>query len=221
MTKQIKDQITTKIKQAGIVPLFSHDNADESLKIVEAAYNGGMRVLEFTNRKSNALEVFTHLIKHRNQFPDLLIGIGTVMDGDTTRKFIDAGADFIISPILKIEMSEVCKKHNIHWIPGCGTLTEIVTAREHGAEVIKVFPGSVLGPSFVSSVLSVVPNLQLMITGGVEPTEASISSWFKSGAMAVGLGSQLFTKEILEKKDWNQLQQKVSDAYSIVQRLRK
>jgi 2-dehydro-3-deoxyphosphogluconate aldolase / (4S)-4-hydroxy-2-oxoglutarate aldolase len=215
-----KEQITGAIRTAGIVPLFTHDNADEALSIVQAAYRGGMRVLEFTNRKSNALEVFGHIIKSRNQFPDLAIGIGTIMDAATTQKFIDAGADFIISPILKIEMADVCKKGNKHWIPGCATLSEIATARDYGAEIIKIFPGSVLGPSFVSSVLSVIPNLQLMITGGVEPTESSIGSWFKAGAMAVGLGSQLFTKEILEKKDWDQLQQKVSDSFAIVKRLR-
>ena len=215
-----KEQITSAIRNARIVPLFTHDNADEALSVVQAAYRGGMRVLEFTNRKSNALEVFSHIIKNRNQFPDLAIGIGTVMDAATTQKFIDAGADFIISPILKIEMAAVCKKHNKHWIPGCATITEIATAKDHGAEIIKIFPGSILGPSFVSSVLSVIPNLQLMITGGVEPTEGSIGSWFKAGAMAVGLGSQLFTKEILEKKDWNQLQQKVADSYAIVQRLK-
>jgi 2-dehydro-3-deoxyphosphogluconate aldolase/(4S)-4-hydroxy-2-oxoglutarate aldolase len=216
-----REQIVSAMRQVGVVPLFTHENQDDALQIVAAAYRGGMRVLEFTNRKSNSLEVFRHIIKNRSQFPDLAIGIGTVMDGLTTQKFIDAGADFIISPILKTEMAEVCKQNNKHWIPGCGTITEIVTAREHGAEVIKIFPGSVLGTSFVSSVLSVIPDLQLMITGGVEPTEASIGSWFKAGAMSVGLGSQLFTKEILERKDWDQLQQKVSDSLAIVQRLRK
>jgi 2-dehydro-3-deoxyphosphogluconate aldolase/(4S)-4-hydroxy-2-oxoglutarate aldolase len=100
-------------------------------------------------------------------------------------------------------------------MPGCATLTEIVTAKEFGAEIIKIFPGSVLGPGFVSSILPVVPDLNLMITGGVEPTEENLSAWFKAGAMAVGMGSQLFTKEILEKKDWAQLKMKVSQALSI------
>jgi 2-dehydro-3-deoxyphosphogluconate aldolase/(4S)-4-hydroxy-2-oxoglutarate aldolase len=216
-----KEQVTKAIRTARIVPLFTHDNQDDALSIVQAAYRGGMRVLEFTNRKTNALDVFKHIIQNRKQFPDLVIGIGTVMDAETTRKFIDAGADFIISPILKTEMAPVCKQHNRHWIPGCATITEIATARDHGAEIIKIFPGSVLGPQFVSSVLSVIPNLQLMITGGVEPTEKSIDSWFKAGAMAVGLGSQLFTKEILEKKDWSQLEQQVADAFTIVQRLKR
>lgn len=144
-----------------------------------------------------------------------MLGIGTIMDPETTLKFIDVGADFIISPILKTSMAEVCHRYNKHWMPGCATLTEIVTAKEFGAEVIKVFPGSVLGPGFVSSILPVVPDLNLMITGGVEPTEANLSSWFKAGAMAVGMGSQLFTKEILEKRDWPQLKLKVSQALSI------
>jgi 2-dehydro-3-deoxyphosphogluconate aldolase/(4S)-4-hydroxy-2-oxoglutarate aldolase len=215
-----KQQIASGMRNIGVVPLFTHESPELAQQIVEAAYRGGMRVFEFTNRKPNSLEVFTHLVKQRHLYPELLIGIGTVMDGLTTKKFIDAGADFIISPILKTEMGEVCKQHNKHWIPGCATLTEIVTAKEHGAEIIKVFPGSVLGPGFVSSVLSVIPDLQLMITGGVEPTEDNLRSWFKAGAMAVGLGSQLFTKEILDKKDWNQLEQKVSTALAIAQRLK-
>jgi 2-dehydro-3-deoxyphosphogluconate aldolase/(4S)-4-hydroxy-2-oxoglutarate aldolase len=215
-----KEQIVSAMRNAGIVPLFTHEDPDTALNMVQAAYRGGMRVFEFTNRKSNSFDVFCHLIKNRNQFPDLAMGIGTVMDGPTTKKFIDAGADFIISPILRIEMGEVCKQYNKHWIPGCATISEIAIAKDHGAEVIKIFPGSVLGPGFISSVLSVIPDLKLMVTGGVEPTESSLSAWFKSGAMAVGLGSQLFTKEILEKKDWTQLQQKVSDALTIAQRLR-
>lgn len=208
------------MRNAGIVPLFTHDNPEESQSIVEAAYRGGMRVVEFTNRKSNALEVFTHLISQRHKCPDLLIGIGTVMDGETTKKFINAGADFIISPILKPEMGEVCRKFNKHWIPGCATITEIATAREHGAEIIKVFPGSVLGPSFISSVLSVIPDLQLMVTGGVEPTESNLKTWFKSGVMSVGLGSQLFTKEIMTAKNWTLLERNVADAIQTVKSIR-
>jgi 2-dehydro-3-deoxyphosphogluconate aldolase/(4S)-4-hydroxy-2-oxoglutarate aldolase len=149
-----------------------------------------------------------------------MLGIGTVMDGPTTKKFIEAGAHFIISPILKLEMAEVCRDHNILWMPGCATLTEIVTARENGAQVIKVFPGSVLGPGFVSAIMPVVPDLQLMITGGVEPTEKNLSGWFKAGAMSVGMGSQLFTKDILEKKDWVALEQSVRDILQTIKKVR-
>lgn len=210
-----KIEIFEEIKRTRIVPLFTHDDPQVALDVVKAAYEGGIRVFEFTNRKKNSFDVFSTLIKHRSQYPGLMLGIGTVMDPETTLKFIDAGADFIISPIVKPSMAEICNRYNKHWMPGCATLTEIITAKESGAEVIKVFPGSVLGPGFVSSILPVVPDLNLMITGGVEPTEANLASWFKAGAFAVGMGSQLFTKEILEKKDWAQLKTKVSQALSI------
>jgi 2-dehydro-3-deoxyphosphogluconate aldolase/(4S)-4-hydroxy-2-oxoglutarate aldolase len=117
-------------------------------------------------------------------------------------------------------MAEVCRAHNKLWMPGCATLTEIVTAKENGAEVIKVFPGSVLGPGFISSIMPVVPDLQLMITGGVEPNEKNLSAWFKAGAMCVGMGSQLFTKEIIAEKNWTLLEKNVAEALDIVKKLR-
>ncbi len=216
-----KKQIVDTMKSTGLVPLFTHDNAEDAQLVLEAAYKGGVRVFEFTNRKKNSFEVFSHLVSQREKYPDLMLGIGTIMDGATTKKFIDAGADFIISPILKLEMAEVCRQHDKHWIPGCATLTEIVTAKENGAEVIKVFPGSVLGPAFVSSIMPVVPDLQLMITGGVEPNERNLSAWFAAGAMCVGLGSHLFTKEILDTKNWNLLRQKVASSLEIIQQIKK
>lgn len=215
-----KQQVVTMMKSTGLVPLLTHDDPLMAQEAVQAAYQGGVRVFEFTNRKKNSLEVFRYLVSQRKQYPDLVLGIGTVMDGATTKTFIDAGADFIVSPIMKPAMAEVCQSHDLHWIPGCATVTEIVTAKELGAEVIKVFPGSVLGPGFVSAVMSVVPDLQLMITGGVTPDEENLSAWFRAGAVCVGLGSQLFTKDILEKKDWNQLQQKVSASLEIIRQLK-
>lgn len=210
-----KQQIFDEIKRTRVVPLFTHDDPVLAVEVLKAAYEGGIRVFEFTNRRKNSFEVFQTLVKHRSHYPDLMLGIGTIMDPETTLKFIDAGADFIISPILKTSMAEVCHQYDKHWMPGCATLTEIVTAKEFGAEIIKIFPGSVLGPGFVSSIMPVVPDLHLMITGGVEPTEQNLSAWFKAGAMAVGMGSQLFTKEILEKRDWVQLKSKVSQALAI------
>lgn len=220
MTTFSNEHIKTTLRHAGLVPLFTHENAEDAQQIVEAAYKGGMRVVEFTNRKQNALAVFKHLIAQRHRYPELMIGIGTVMDASTTQLFIDAGADFIIAPILKVEMAAVCKQHNKLWIPGCATLTEIVTAKENGAEVIKVFPGSVLGPGFVSAIMPVVPGLQLMITGGVEPTEKNLSAWFNAGAMCVGLGSQLFTREILDAKNWDALSAKVTEALQLIQQIK-
>jgi 2-dehydro-3-deoxyphosphogluconate aldolase/(4S)-4-hydroxy-2-oxoglutarate aldolase len=216
-----KQQIVSGMKGAGIVPLFTHDNPDDAQQVLEAAYRGGIRIFEFTNRRENSFEVFTHLLAVAKKYPDLMLGIGTIMDGATTKKFLDAGADFIISPILKLEMAEVCKKYEALWIPGCATLTEIVTAKGQGAEIIKLFPGSVLGPGFVSSIMPVVPGLQLMITGGVEPNEKNLTQWFKAGATCVGMGSQLFTKEILTQKNWSLLQQTVTECLDIATRVRK
>jgi 2-dehydro-3-deoxyphosphogluconate aldolase/(4S)-4-hydroxy-2-oxoglutarate aldolase len=215
-----KEEVVKVMRDTGVVPLFTHDHAEEALQVVEAAYRGGVRTFEFTNRRPNSFEIFSHLVRERGKFPDLMLGIGTVMDGPTTQKFIDAGADFIISPILKVEMAKVCEKNNIPWIPGCATLTEIVTARDNGAAVIKVFPGSVLGPGFVSSIMPVVPDLKLMITGGVEPTKENLTTWFRAGAMCVGMGSQLFTKDILQNRNWPLLSQKVAQALELVKQIR-
>jgi 2-dehydro-3-deoxyphosphogluconate aldolase/(4S)-4-hydroxy-2-oxoglutarate aldolase len=202
------------------VPLFTHDNADEALQVVRAAYEAGVRTFEFTNRRANSYEVFKSLIANRDKFPELMLGIGTILDGASTKKFIDAGADFIISPILKLEMAEVCREHNKLWIPGCATLTEAVTARDNGAGVIKIFPGSVLGPEFVRSVMPVVPDLVLMITGGVEPNRESLGAWFGAGATCVGIGSQLFSKDILQTRDWPLLKQRIGNALTIAKEVR-
>lgn len=209
------------MKGAGIVPLFTHDNPEDAQKVLEVAYSAGIRVFEFTNRRENSFEVFGHLLSVAKKYPDLMLGIGTIMDGATTRKFLDAGADFVISPIMKPEMAAVCDEYDKPWIPGCATLTEIVTAKDLGAEIIKLFPASVLGPGFVSSILPVVPGLQLMITGGVEPNEKSISAWFKAGAACLGLGSQLFTKEILSQKNWPLLKQRIEETLTLSKQARK
>jgi 2-dehydro-3-deoxyphosphogluconate aldolase / (4S)-4-hydroxy-2-oxoglutarate aldolase len=215
-----KEQITKQISDSGLVPLFTHEDAGIAEEVLTASYQAGIRAFEFTNRRANSFETFKSLSNKRKNYPDLMLGIGTVMDAATTEKFIDAGADFIISPILKTEMASVCHRHNIHWIPGSATLTEIVTAKEYGADLIKVFPGSVLGPQFISAIMPVVPGLKLMITGGVEPTEQNLRAWFKAGATAVGMGSQLFTKEILEKRDWAALRQTLENCQKIVKQIK-
>lgn len=212
--------VITSMKETGMIPVFYHADIDMAKAVVDAAYSGGVRVFEFTNRGGNAYDVFTKLLTHASQYQDLILGIGTVLDADTTKRFIDAGAHFIVSPILRPEMATVCKAHDIAWMPGCATLTEIVNARDLGAAVIKVFPGSVLGPGFVSAIMPVVPGLQIMPTGGVEPTEQNLKAWFNAGVMCVGMGSQLFTKDIIANKDWSLLQQKVGEALKIIQQIR-
>jgi 2-dehydro-3-deoxyphosphogluconate aldolase / (4S)-4-hydroxy-2-oxoglutarate aldolase len=206
---------------AGLVPLFSHDDPTMAQQIVEEAYAGGARIIEFTNRKPNALTVFTHLVKNRNKYPEMMLGIGTILDGNTTTKFIDAGADFIVSPILNTEMAEVCQKKNKPWIPGCATPTEIMSGRTLGAEVIKIFPGATLGPGFVSSILSVAPDLNLMVTGGVEPNAENLKKWFDAGTLCVGLGSHLIAADKLNAETVKDLSVKIEDALSLIQSLKK
>jgi 2-dehydro-3-deoxyphosphogluconate aldolase/(4S)-4-hydroxy-2-oxoglutarate aldolase len=210
------DQVVSAMRESGFVPLFTHDNIETVQQVIEAAYQGGVRVFEFTNRKKNSLEVYAAALDYFKKYQDLMLGIGTIMDGASAKKFIHAGAHFIVSPIFKPEIALVCRDYDKLWIPGCATLTEIVNAKEHGAKVIKVFPGSVLGPGFVSSIMPVVPDLQLLITGGVEPNLTNLRAWFGAGAMCVGLGSKLFTKEIIETGNWTLLQQQVSESLSII-----
>lgn len=215
------DAIQQAMKSSGMIPVFFNADIEVAKGVLDASYKGGVRVFEFTNRGENAFQVFTELLTYAQKYPDLMLGIGTIMDASTTQKFISAGAHFIVSPILKQEMAAVCQKENKLWIPGCATLTEIVTAKDLGAKVIKIFPGSVLGPGFVSSIMPVVPGLQLMPTGGVEPTEANLSAWFKAGVICVGMGSQLFAKDVIDTKNWAKLEQSVADALALITKIRK
>ena len=208
------------MKSTGVIPMFYHGDAQVALKIMDAVYAGGARVIEFTNRGANAFEVFSAMLKGAEKYPGLLVGIGTVLDRRTTERYIKAGAEFIISPIVSVEVAETCAKHEKMWIPGAATPTEIVTAKHLGAEIIKIFPASILGPGFISSILPVMPDLQLMATGGVEPTEASLTTWFKTGIVCAGMGSQLITKDILNREDWTALRHKVSDSIGIIHQIR-
>jgi 2-dehydro-3-deoxyphosphogluconate aldolase/(4S)-4-hydroxy-2-oxoglutarate aldolase len=215
-----KSQIITSMTTTGVIPMFYHGDPAVALNIMEAVYAGGARVIEFTNRGPNAFDVFKAMLKAAEKYPGLLIGIGTVLDKKTTERYIKAGADFIISPIVSEEMAATCMKNEKMWIPGAATPTEIHLAKELGAEIIKIFPASVLGPGFISAVLPVMPELKLMATGGVEPTQASLTTWFRTGIICAGMGSQLITKEILNKGDWALLRHKVSDSIEIIRQIR-
>lgn len=221
MLSYTPDSIVIEMRSSGMIPVFYHADIEVAKNVLDACYRGGVRVFEFTNRGGNAFDVFRALLKHVEQYSDLLLGIGTIMDGATAQKFIDAGAHFIVSPILKPEMGSVCQAQNKLWIPGCATLTEIVSAKDLGAQVIKLFPGSVLGPDFVSSVLPVVPGLQLMPTGGVEPTEESLSAWFKAGVVCVGMGSKLMVKKGDGSFDLAGIESQSRNALNIISKFRK
>ena len=215
-----KQQIIGEMRRTGLVPLFTHDKGEEALQVLQTAYDAGIRTFEFTNRRENSFEVFSFLSSKRGNFPELMLGIGTIMDAASTKKFIDAGADYIISPITNVDMAPVCYAHQKLWIPGAATITEVVTAKTNGAEVIKIFPGSVLGPAFISAIMPVVPGLQLMVTGGVEPTRENLAAWFNAGAMCVGMGSNLFSKEILANRDWKKLRSTIGEVLKLIQEIK-
>ncbi len=204
----------------GVIPVFYNANADLSKKIIDACYLGGIRVFEFTNRGSEAFTVFGELVKHVRQYQDVALGIGTIMNTNDTRKFIDAGAQFIVSPIIKEEMGEVCAGEKIPWIPGCATLTEIVRGHEAGAPLIKIFPASVLGPAFVEAVRPVIPSIKLMPTGGVDTTEDNLRRWLNAGVHCVGMGSQLLTKDIIQKADWQKLEASVRSTIDLIRKIK-
>ncbi|WP_338871098.1 bifunctional 4-hydroxy-2-oxoglutarate aldolase/2-dehydro-3-deoxy-phosphogluconate aldolase [Spirosoma sp. SC4-14] len=188
------DTILDLIVRHPIVPVFYHADAEQAQAIVQACYDGGLRVFEFTNRGAQALPVFTQLVGYvRQNCPDMAIGIGTILTPDDAEKFLDAGADFVVQPITTPAVGDVCKKRGIAWMPAGTTLNEIYQATLLGADLVKVFPGNVVGPDFIKAIKGPIPSLKLMVTGGVEPTIDSLSSWFRAGVTAVGIGSQLFS----------------------------
>lgn len=208
------------MKQTGMIPVFYYADFPTARSVFDACYRGGVRCFEFTNRGPEAFDVFSQLIAHAKKFNDVFLGIGTIMNASDAERFIAAGADFIVSPILKLEIGKVCSRENVTWIPGCATLTEIVTGHEAGADLTKIFPASVLGPEFVKAVRPVIPNIPLMPTGGVDTSESNLREWFKAGVHCVGMGSQLLDKQIIESGDWSALESKVKDAMHRISKIR-
>ncbi|WP_266366374.1 beta/alpha barrel domain-containing protein [Tellurirhabdus rosea] len=185
------------VRQAPIVPVFYHADAAYAAQIVQACYDGGLRVFEFTNRGAAALSVFSELAAYVSRHcPDMALGIGTILTPEDAAAFIDAGADFVVQPVTSPAVGELCRSRNIPWIPAGTTLNEIYNATQLGADVVKVFPGNVVGPGFIKAIKAPMPHLQLMVTGGVEPTSESLNAWFSAGVTAVGIGSQLFAGDL-------------------------
>ena len=223
MARFTRIEVALKMKETGMVPVFYHKDAEVCKQVVKACYQGGVRVFEFTNRGDFAHELFSDLNKWaEKEVPDMITGVGSVVDAGTTSLYIQLGANFIVSPILNAEMAKVCNRRKILWTPGCGSVSEINYAEELGADIIKIFPGSsVGGPDFIKSVKGPCPWTSLMPTGGVEPTTENLKEWFDAGAVCVGMGSNLITKDIIAKKDWDGLSEKIAATLKIVQTLKK
>ena len=210
------------MKETGIVPVFYHADIEVCKAVVKACYEGGIRVFEFTNRGDFASLVFAELNKWAiKECPEMIMGVGSIVDEATTAMYIALGSNFIVSPLIDEGMAKVCNKRKVAWSPGCGSVTEIGRAHELGCEVVKIFPGSsVGGPDFVKGVLGPMPYASIMPTGGVEPTEESLKKWFGAGVHCVGMGSQLFPKEVLANKDFAYITNKCKEVLGIVQKLR-
>lgn len=222
MARFSRIEVVTKMKETGIVPVFYHGDINVCKKVVRACYRGGIRVFEFTNRGDFAHEVFSELNKYvAAEMPEMIMGVGSVLDAPTAVIYMQLGANFIVSPVLNTEMAKTCNRRKISWSPGCGSLTEISNAEELGAEVVKIFPGSqVGGPDFVKAVRGPLPWTSIMPTGGVRPTEENLRDWFEAGVHCVGMGSQLITKEIIKSGDYGLLEERVSQALEIIRRIR-
>ncbi len=216
-----KSEITAAMEATGMIPVFNHSDIEVAKSVVDSSYNAGVRVFEFTNRGANSLEVFKALKEYAKQYEDLILGIGTIFTPAEAEQFLDAGADFIVSPALIPNIGAFCNNKEVLWVPGCGTVTEIYNAKEMGAEVVKAFPGNVLGASFVSAVKAVMPDLKIMPTGGVEPTEDNLSKWFGAGVVCVGMGSQLFKKEWIKNKDFAPLEKQIGETLALIQSIKK
>jgi 2-dehydro-3-deoxyphosphogluconate aldolase/(4S)-4-hydroxy-2-oxoglutarate aldolase len=176
-----------------LVPVFYHADINHAQRVLAACYAGGVRVFEFTNRGANALDVFTSLQPFAQaNCPEMVLGIGTIFGAQDAEKFIDAGAEFVVQPVTTPEVGDVCQRRGIVWVPGATTVNEIFRATQLGADIVKIFPGNVVGSGFVKALRGPMPNVKIMVTGGVEPTVESLTEWFGAGVNGVGIGSQLF-----------------------------
>ena len=216
-----KKKVLSLIVEQRILPLYFHSDLEISKQILKALYQAGIRIVEYTNRGDNAVANFAQLRKLADsELPGLQLGIGTIKNKKVGAAFIKKGADFIISPGVVEEVAELADKKDLTWIPGCLTPTEIILAERLGAGLIKLFPGSLLGPSYLAAMKEVFPDLLFMPTGGVETNEENLKSWFNGGACAVGLGSKLISKSLLAAKDYTGIESSTKRMLQLVQILK-
>lgn len=221
MAKFSKLDVLQTVNTQGMMPLFYHPDVAVGKQVIKACYEGGARLLEFTNRGDFAHEVFGELNKYcANELPEMIMGVGSINDAGTASLFMQLGANFIVSASLREDIAKVCNRRKVPYMPGCGTLTEIGKAEELGCDIVKLFPGSVYGPGFIKAIKGPQPWTNIMPTGGVAPTEENLSAWFDAGAVCVGMGSKLIGKQLIKDKDFNQLKVKTTEALQIVQNVR-
>ena len=214
--------VALKMRESGAIPLYYNPDIEVMKKVISACYRGGMKIFEFTNRGDLAHELFAELVKwSKIEMPDLILGVGTIVETGTCSLYIQMGAKFIVSPLLNEEMARVCNRRKVLWMPGCATASEINKAEELGAEVVKLFPGpTVGGAKFLKAYLGPCPWSNIMPSGGVSPTLENLTEWFEAGAFCVGMGSQLISKEIINNSDYKKLEETASKAMEIIRKLK-
>lgn len=222
MARFSKLEVIAKMKETGMIPVFFNKDIEACKNVLKACYDGGVRVFEFTNRGDFAHEIFAELVKWaEKETPEMILGIGSIVEAATASLYIQLGANFVVAPLLHEETAKVCNRRGILWSPGCGSVTEVGKALELGSEVVKVFPGSqVGGPAFVKAVKAPMPWTQMMPTGGVTPTRENLEGWFKAGVTCVKMGSQLITGDIVKEAKYAELTEQVKEAMSVISDLR-
>jgi 2-dehydro-3-deoxyphosphogluconate aldolase/(4S)-4-hydroxy-2-oxoglutarate aldolase len=206
---------------SGMIPLFYDPDIEISKNIVQACYQGGARLLEFTHRGDFAHEVFRELIRFVNEsLPGMIIGVGSVTDAASASHYLMNGANFIVTPVFREDIAIVCNRRKVLWSPGCGSLTEIAKAEEMGAEIVKLFPGNIYGPEFVKAIKGPQPWTSIMPTGGVTTEKENLKAWFDAGVSCVGLGSKLISKELVKNQDYDQISNTIKKTLALIQTLK-
>jgi len=217
----LKTNLLKLIPEQGILPLYFYKDTEVSLQVLHALYRAGIRTVEYTNRGEAALQNFKKMREVcDSELKGMYLGIGTIKNGEMAQTFIDAGADFIICPGLIEDVVKVADKNNMLWVPGCMTPTEIIRAETLGAKLIKLFPGNILGPGFMSAIKTLFPDLLFMPTGGVDLDKENIAGWLKAGVCAVGMGSKLISTQLLEQKNYSKIEELTKEALNILKSLK-
>jgi len=216
-----KKLVSDKIVQQGILPLYFNSDENVSVEILKAIYRAGVRAVEYTNRGEAALSNFKKLVDVKSkELPDMLLGIGTIKTLQQAESYTSIGADFLVSPGFVPEVVDFANSKNIFYAPGCMTPSEIIAAENKGISFIKLFPGNLLGPEFLSSIKEIFPKLLFMPTGGVDTTKENLEAWFKSGVCAVGMGSKLISKKLMEQKDYAVIEKNTKEVLDLIRKIK-
>jgi 2-dehydro-3-deoxyphosphogluconate aldolase/(4S)-4-hydroxy-2-oxoglutarate aldolase len=221
MARFSKMQVLAAMSGTGMVPVFYHKDIEVAKNVLKACYEGGVRAFEFTNRGEFAHEVFGELSKFAaKECPEMILGVGSIVDAPTASLYIQLGTNFIVGPLFNPEIAKVANRRLIPYTPGCGSVSEVGFAQEMGCDLCKVFPGDVLGPNFVKGLKAPMPWSLLMVTGGVKPEEGNLKSWFDAGVTCVGMGSNLFPKEVVAAKEWSKITEICKNTLEIINRVK-